>query len=104
MNSSEALTVEEAAARLGISREMVQKLVTAGQLPAQRRAGAWWIDAGAVERRRREPPGTGRPLSGAVAWLALLLASGERETPAWRPLISHGHTRDRARTWLEANP
>jgi excisionase family DNA binding protein len=103
MDRSNVINVTEAAERLGLSREAVQKLVTAGRLPATMSAGAWWIDAAAVERRRRERPSAGRPLSCAVAWLVLLLASGEPETPAWRPLIKHRHSRDRARSWLEAN-
>jgi excisionase family DNA binding protein len=103
MDAANVLNVAEAAERLGLSREAVQKLVATGRLPARMSAGAWWIDATAVERRLRERPGAGRPLSSAVAWLVLLLASDEPETAAWRPLIRHRHSRARARDWLQAN-
>jgi hypothetical protein len=33
----------------------------------------------------------------------LFLASNEPETPAWRPLIPHGRSRDRARGWLQTH-
>jgi excisionase family DNA binding protein len=103
MQPGDVVTLEEAAARLGLSRVRVQKLVESGRLPASRRAGAWWIDARALERRRRDPPGRGRPLSSAAAWLVLLLASDEPETPEWRSLLTHGHMLGRARRWLDAH-
>ena len=46
------ITSEEAAWRLGISRRRVQKLVSDGVIPAEKRSGAWFIDEGAVEERR----------------------------------------------------
>jgi excisionase family DNA binding protein len=55
----------EAAQRLGVSRRQVQRLIAAGDLPAQRTAGdAWLVDALALNATEE------------TAWAALLWLSG----------------------------
>jgi hypothetical protein len=58
---------------------------------------------GIGRRRRARVAGPARAVSGAAAWLVLLLASGERESPAWQALLAHDHSRDRAHTWLASH-
>ena len=101
MASSDSLTTAEAAERLGISEREVSRLASSGALEAAKRGSVWWIAADAVARRERERPSTGRPLSPAVAWAILLLASGRSD---WRALAGHGHQPRRAQAWLAAYP
>ncbi len=63
-----------------------------------KRGRDWWVDARAVERMRRHPAGSGRPLSAPVAWAVLLLASGDAE--AADLVLRHPRYRSRARAWL----
>jgi excisionase family DNA binding protein len=95
-----AMTVAEAAERLGTSERAVTQLAASGVLAAVKRGSVWWIDADAVARRAREGRSAGRPLSPAVAWAVILLASND---PRWRALGQHGHQPRRAREWLRSH-
>jgi hypothetical protein len=96
------LSVDEAAERLGRSPEAVRLMAVSGELGAVKRGHAWWLDARAVDRRRREPPGRGRPLSPAMAWSVLLLASGAPELAG--RAAGEAHQRSRVRRWLDDHP
>lgn len=95
-----ALSAGEAADRLGMSERAVTQLALSGALAAVKRGNVWWIDAEAVARRAREGRSAGRPLSPAVAWAVILLASDD---PRWRALGRHGHQPRRAREWLRSH-
>lgn len=100
MDLSGLLSVDEASERLDRSHQAVRLMAASGQLDAVKRGNAWWLDARAVERRRRGSPGRGRPLSAAMAWSVLLLASAsERPLPA-----GSAHHASRARRWLRDHP
>ena len=100
MARDRALTAAEAAERLGTSERAVTQLASSGALEAVKRGNVWWIDADAVARRVREGRAAGRPLSPAVAWAVILLASDD---PRWRALGQHGHQPRRAREWLRSH-
>lgn len=71
------VSTDEAAERLGVSRRQVQRLIAAGELPAQRTAGdAWLVDALALNALNRARPSRGRPWTGETAWAALWWLSG----------------------------
>jgi hypothetical protein len=92
------LSVRDAAQRLGVSPVAVRQQIAGGRLPAVKRGRDWWVDPRAVERLRRQPARSGRPLSAPLAWAVLLLASGD-EAAADR-VLSHPRYRSRARAWL----
>jgi excisionase family DNA binding protein len=96
------MSVQEAADALGVGAAAVRKSIAAGSLPAVKRGRAWWLDAGEIDRLRRQPPGRGRPLSAAMAWGVLLLASGDEEAAA----RAAGRERyvSRMRAWLVEHP
>lgn len=71
------LTVEEAAARLGVSAQEVRRLVRTGTLPAQRIGRTLVLPDDAVDERARMPVGPGRLLSASTAWATLWELSGE---------------------------
>jgi hypothetical protein len=102
MDLSALLSVEEAAERLGRSPQAVRLMAVSGDLHAVKRGNGWWLDAHAVERRRREPPARGRPLSPAMAWSVLLLASGAPDLAG--RAASEAHQPSRARRWLQDHP
>ncbi len=83
-----------------MSERAVTQLASSGALEALKRGSVWWIDAEAVDRRMREGRSAGRPLSPAVAWAVIMLASGRAE---WRSLGRHGHQPRRAREWLDSH-
>ena len=69
--------LDEAAARLGLSRQRVHQLVHAGDLPARRVAGRWVVDDAQLDRLA-EGRSPGRPFSPRVAWgLIGLIESGD---------------------------
>ena len=71
------VTTDAAAERLGVSQRQVQRLIAAGELPAQRTAGdAWLVDALALNALARGRPVRGRPWTQATAWAALWQLSG----------------------------
>lgn len=92
------LSVREAAQRLGVSPVAVRQQIAGGRLPAVKRGRDWWVDPRAVERMRRQPARSGRPLSSPLAWAVLLLASND-EAAADR-VLKHPRYRSRARAWL----
>jgi excisionase family DNA binding protein len=98
MTDLSSLSVREAADRLGVSAIAVRQQIAAGRLPAVKRGRDWWLDAHAVERMARLPPGDGRPLSPMMAWAVLLLASGE-DTAA-KEVAGRDRYWSRARAWL----
>lgn len=71
------ISTAEAAERLGVSRRQVQRLIAAGELPAQRTAGdAWLVDPVALNALNRARPARGRPWTEETAWAALWWLSG----------------------------
>jgi excisionase family DNA binding protein len=94
------MSVQEAADVLGVDPRTVRLLAARGDLKGEKRGGSWWLDRGAVEQRRRQRPGRGRPLSAPLAWSILLRASG---LPDPVELAAHAHSSERARTWLETH-
>lgn len=94
------MTVQEAAQRLGLSEQAVRQMAASGRIDALKRGNAWWLDARAVERQRRQRPGRGRPLSAPMAWSVLVLASGQ---PGSDLLARHDRHGVRARRWLETH-
>ena len=96
------MSVDDAAQRLDRSPQAVRLMAASGELDAVKRGNSWWLDARAVERRLREPPRRGRPLSPEMAWSVLFLASKEPELA--RCVASEPHQPSRARRWLRNNP
>lgn len=96
------LSVHEAAERLGIGAAAVRRHIASGQLPAIKRERSWWLDERAVQRMTRQRLGGGRPLSPAMAWAVLLLASGNDDAAE----IAAGRDRysSRMRAWLRDHP
>jgi excisionase family DNA binding protein len=95
------LSIDEAAQRLGRSPQAVRQMAAAGELDAVKRGHSWWVDARAVERRKRGPRGRGRPLSPAMAWSVLLLAAGDNEGA--RRVAPEPHHPSRAARWLRGH-
>lgn len=73
-----ALTVQQAAQRLGVTEQEVRRLISTGELAATRfgETGQWSIDDRAVTSRKALRPPPGRPWAPPVAWAALWLLSG----------------------------
>jgi excisionase family DNA binding protein len=99
---SSSLSVREAAERLGIGPLAVRRHIASGRLDAVKRGRDWWLDARAVERLARERRDGGRPLSPAMAWAVLLLASNEEA--AAREVAGRDRYWSRARAWLREHP
>jgi excisionase family DNA binding protein len=95
---ADAISVREAAGLLGVEDRAVRLMAATGEIEAIKRGNAWWLDRRAVERRRREQRGRGRPLSAPMAWLVLLLASGHEPEG-----FGAEHHPARARRWLGAH-
>lgn len=70
------LPVADAARELGVSQQRVRAMIAAGEMAAEKAAGAWWISPSAVARISRAQRDSGRPLASASAWALLLAASG----------------------------
>jgi excisionase family DNA binding protein len=102
MSADLELTVREAAERLGVSPAAVRLRIAGGELPAVKLGRDWRLDEREVLRLARRGDGAGRPLSPAMAWAVLLLASGE-EAGAGR-LAQVPRYRARARQWLREHP
>lgn len=66
-----ALTVTEAAQRLGVTERQVRRLIFNGALRAERRGRDWLVDDAEVIRRSERTPSAGRPFAPHVAWAAL---------------------------------
>jgi excisionase family DNA binding protein len=97
----EIITVQEVAEQLGVTPSAIRQHIAAGRLAAVKRGGAWWLDEREVARMRRQPPGSGRPLTNRMSWAVILFASGES------PLAAQVAARDRyvtrAKAWLHAS-
>jgi excisionase family DNA binding protein len=93
-----SLSVSEAADRLGVSPLAVRQHIASGRLAAIKRGRDWWLDPQAVDRMVRQRPGSGRPLSSAMAWAVVLLASGE--DAAARKVAGRDRYWSRVRAWL----
>lgn len=96
------LSVREAAERLGVGPAAVRQQIALGRLPAVKRGRSWWLDERAVQRMVRQRVDGGRPLSPAMAWAVLLLASGHAavaESAAGRDRYW-----SRTRVWLADHP
>jgi excisionase family DNA binding protein len=65
-----AVTVQQAAAALGISASRVYQLIEDGSLEAERAGRTWLVDGLSVERRREVPVPAGRPRCKAADALA----------------------------------
>lgn len=102
MTSRSLISVQDAAARLGVSPDAVRKRIAAGHLPAQRRGREWWLHARSVDRLARQRGGLGRPLSPDMAWAILLLASGDEDGAA--KAIQNPRYWSRAQAWLRRHP
>lgn len=90
------VSTEEAAERLHVSRRQVQRLIAAGDLPAQRTAGdAWLVDALALNALSRARPSRGRPWTAETAWAALWWLSGL--DAAWLDARTEARLRERLR-------
>jgi excisionase family DNA binding protein len=102
MLDASLLGVREAADRLGVDPAAVRQHIASGRLPAVKRGRDWWLDERAVGRMVRQPLGTGRPLSPAMAWAILLLASGDEARA--EEMAGRDRYRSRASAWLRAHP
>lgn len=72
------LTVDQAAARLGVGAQEVRRLIRSGALRAERVGRTLVLPADAVDERARLAVGAGRVLSPSTAWATLWELSGER--------------------------
>lgn len=70
-----AVSVEEAAAALGVSGNQIGRLIKAGELKADRFGPVWAVDLASVRRRAALRPRPGRPLAPRNAWARLRQAS-----------------------------
>ena len=102
MPSDLQLSVREAAERLGVSPAAVRLRIAGGELPAVKLGRDWRLDQREVLRLARRGDGSGRPLSPAMAWAVLLLASGDEH--AADRLAGAPRYRARARQWLREHP
>jgi excisionase family DNA binding protein len=98
MPDASLLSVREAADRLGVGPVAVRQQIASGRLPAVKRGRSWWLDERVVQRIVRQRPGAGRPLSPAMAWAVLLLASGD--ATAAKEVAGRDRYSSRARAWL----
>jgi excisionase family DNA binding protein len=96
------MSVEEAAERLGVSPRAVRLRIAGGGLPAIRLGRDWRVDERDVARLARRQSRAGRPLSPAMAWAVLLLASGD--APGSDRLAGVPRYHARARQWLREHP
>jgi excisionase family DNA binding protein len=75
------ISVEDAAARLGVNPQRVRALIAADRLPAQRIGRSYALDPSVVATFARRPRPPGRPLSARSAWalLGILSARADRD-------------------------
>lgn len=97
-----SLTVREAADRLGVGPVAVRQHIASGRLPAVKHGRDWWLEERAVERMARQRPAGGRPLSPAMAWAVVLLASGQEA--AAKGAAGRDRYWSRAHAWLREHP
>jgi excisionase family DNA binding protein len=96
------LSVQQAADLLGVSPRAVRLRITGGALPAVKLGRDWRVDEREVARLARRQLPSGRPLSPAMSWAVLLLASGDQ--PGADQLASAPRYRGRVRQWLRVHP
>lgn len=101
MANDRPISVRDAARRLGVSDVAIRQQIAAGRLRAERTGRDWLLDPGAVERAARQRVGSGRPLSPAMAWAVLLLASGDSDAAA--EAAGEPRYASRARHWLASH-
>jgi len=94
MDVDSLLSVQEAAATLGISRQKVQQLISDGRLPAIRIGRGWQVSMVDVTRLRHTGRHAGRPLAAAQAWA--LLHDAERTGR----VRTHRGSAERSAEWL----
>jgi excisionase family DNA binding protein len=88
------LSAAEAAERLDVSAAHVRRLIDAGELPAARMAGAWFIDPAVIARRQQRAARPGRALSPSIAWRLLLLLDERGQALLGVPAQNDGHAWD----------
>lgn len=72
---SNALDVDQAAQRLGVSRQGLYRLIADGAIDAHKFADRWVIPAAAVRRAELAPRPAGRPFSVPASWGLIRLMS-----------------------------
>ena len=82
-----AVSVVEAAERLGVNRSRVLQLIELDRLHAQKVGKQWIVDSESVERLRRLDRTPGRPYAARNAWALLVLAAGRE--PGWTSRAEH---------------
>lgn len=102
MASDLQLSVREAADRLGVSPAAVRLRIAGGELSAVKLGRDWRVDEREVLRVARRGDSAGRPLSPAMAWAVLLLASGDAS--AADRLAAAPRYRARVRQWTREHP
>ncbi len=102
MSSDLQLSVPQAAERPGISPAAVRLRIAGGELAAVKLGRDWRLDERDVLRLARRGDGSGRPLSPAMAWAVLLLASGDEAGADL--LLEVPRYRARARQWQREHP
>jgi excisionase family DNA binding protein len=102
MPDASLLSVREVADRLGVGPVAVRQQIASGRLPAVKRGRSWWLDERVVLRIARQRSRGGRPLSPAMAWAVLLLASGDEA--AAEEAAGRDRYWSRARAWLRDHP
>jgi excisionase family DNA binding protein len=78
MVGGQLVSVRDAAERLGVSDAAIRQQIANGRLQAEKVGRDWLIDPRPLERAARQKARSGRPLSAAMAWAILLLASDNR--------------------------
>ena len=97
-----AVSVVDAARRLGVDESRVRQMLRAGDLPGERIGATWVVDSEAIARRASRPPPAGRPLSPSRAWALLDLLDGG--SASWLTPQSRSQLRARARGLRGAAP
>ena len=92
------LTVDDTAARLGVSPARVRALIAAGDLPARKLGGRWVLDTDDVDAADAKERVSGRPWSPRMAWGLIALAEGRTPTDLSAP------ERSRLRNRLRHDP
>ncbi|HLY87426.1 MAG TPA: helix-turn-helix domain-containing protein [Acetobacteraceae bacterium] len=103
--TTDMLTANEAARRLGVTQKRVYSLVASGALSARRLGNRFLLDPSEVEARKMQGIVTGRPLDQTSAWAVLWLASArdKRDLGPWGAYLAR-NTRWRVRQKLGEGP
>ncbi len=95
------VSVAEAAARLGVDRSRVQRMLRDGALPGRRLGREWLVDGAAVARLAENPHRGGRPMAPARAWGLLDLLDGG--TASWLSPVARSQVRHQLRLLADGN-